>query len=121
MGNGCIQLTRGGPEITYLLQEGMSWMESLKLNPPVSPSRYLIGLEDSVVIMILKWDVLVTCSKSGTWYGVLVLFFGFFFFKILYFHNGSQHKLLAHSANVQATNACSAAEGNMLVSCLKSE
>jgi|UPI00001F31A8 hypothetical protein len=65
MGNGCIQLTRGGPEITYLLQEGMSWMESLKLNPPVSPSRYLIGLEDSVVIMILKWDVLVTCSRTG--------------------------------------------------------
>ena len=43
------------------------------------------------------------------------------YFKILYFHNGSQHKLLAHSANVQATNACSAAEGHTLVSCLKSE
>lgn len=43
------------------------------------------------------------------------------YFKILYFQNGSQHKLLAHSANVQATNACSAAEGHTLVSCLKSE
>ena len=33
------------------------------------------------------------------------------YFKILYFHNGPQYKLLAYSANVQATNACSSAEG----------
>lgn len=37
------------------------------------------------------------------------------------FKTGHHTKLLAPSANVQATNACLAAEGHSLVACLKSE
>ena len=48
MENGCIQLTQGGPEIKYLLQEGMSRKGSLlaKLSGLL---RYLISMKNSVL------------------------------------------------------------------------
>jgi hypothetical protein len=47
--NGCISPPQGGPEIKYLLKEGMSRREAYWLNSK-GPPRYLISMENSVLI-----------------------------------------------------------------------
>ena len=49
MENGCILTPQGGPEIKYLLQEGVSKKGSLLTKQTLRASRYLISMENSVV------------------------------------------------------------------------
>ena len=47
MENGFISTPQGGPEIKYLLQEGMSGKGSLLAKLSQGPSGYLISIENS--------------------------------------------------------------------------
>ena len=47
--NGCIGLIQGGPEIKYFCGKECVETETYWLNTGASPSRYLIGMENSAV------------------------------------------------------------------------
>jgi len=71
VGNGCIHLTQGGPEIKHLFQEGNSGREVYWLNLH-STARYFISIENSglsamwPVAMVFLVVVAVLCSRTKT-------------------------------------------------------
>lgn len=71
----CIQLLHGGPELKYLLQEGMSMKGSLLSK--TSGSIYIPHLHVELCVLccmtsghLLCGEVVVKCSRAGIWSGV---------------------------------------------------